>query len=332
SSKSLRRENGPNRSMSAPSGNKTATTNNQPWLQQQMTDEPSLMMEDPAPLSNELQDSVMIPDTNLFGDQATTFGLSDDDIMSSFTTFTAKLGDSLAKSPAATLYAQQYFGGNTPESMMERPKMHVQTSVPSLSPPSLERSPTTSSDSMSPSPWIPWMSLEQSLLGNSQDQQQQQQQPPIFVNEPTTSQQNNSMTISLQQVYPSGMGMGVGMQPGFSAQSMTEPQMIYPQDMFAAPISAVVSPNKIQQQQSDTWNQYMQYLLYQQQGLAFTSDPQQAQQQQQQGQFAAGQQAYLEQSQMGSQPYPLRDPHWQATMMTMMMNPNPALYSVNNGL
>ncbi|KAI1296279.1 hypothetical protein EDD11_007426 [Mortierella claussenii] len=314
------------------SDNKNNNHGNQPWLQSNITEEPNAMA-DPLSFSERLQEDCMMDmaptDTSLFGGQASTFGLSDDDLMSSFTTFTARLGDSLmARSPGAIKNHDQqlqqraglvsYDGhGN---SALKRPKMQLQTSVPSLSPSSLERSPTTSSESLSPSLWMPWTSLDQGLMGSSNInniqtqshplQQQQQQQP--FFGVPPTTQHNGAAMINLQQVYPD-----------------ISSQMAYPQNLFIAQpdgVDGLPYPTnaKLQMQQSETWNQYMQYLLYQQ-GLT-PSDPTQQQQfsqeracpqnphQQPQLQMVQPQQQQ-QQYQQGAV-----DPHWQATMMAMMMD------------
>ncbi|KAI7832246.1 hypothetical protein BC939DRAFT_99397 [Gamsiella multidivaricata] len=306
-----RRENAPSRAMSAPSESEgapqtTFQTNDsnmqtQSWLQSQMTDEPRMMVDEPMELPDGLQDSIMgmtSMDSNLFGDQASTFGLSDHDIMSSFTSFTAKLGDTLlARNDPA-------FGG---VSEQDGSRMRLQfmgangtTSVPSLSPTSMERSPTIASESLSPSPWMPWVSSDQSLMAETQKQQQ------AF-----GLQAGSQVSAEPQHVVlpMQSQSMYAGVHQTFLAS--TDSQMGEPQPMYTQGISTEAGKLPLQQQQMETWNQYMQYLLYQQeQGPLQQQYPHQ----------------FPQQAQVTQQTYQQSmDPHWQATMMTMMMDQNPTM-------
>ncbi|KAF9185566.1 hypothetical protein BGZ49_004280 [Haplosporangium sp. Z 27] len=287
--------------MSAPTENSLKFTTNtsgidsQSLLNLQMTEEPDSMVVDNS--SAEFQQG-MSP-VGLFGEQASTFGLSDDDLMSSFTTFTAKLGDSiLAKSP---LYAPKH-GGILDNGNHTMDHDHLKQSIPSLSPPSKELSPTTSNGSPSNSPWMSW-----TTEGQRFNVQQSFGAP------------RPGMAVDMQQVY-------TGIQPSFTTspqQNSINLQTGYPQNLFAQRGGAEVPEDKqyqpYQHHQVDTWNQYMQYLLHQQE-LGLQLPDQNVSQ-------PLGQ--YSQQIQVAPQIYqqPL-DPHWQATMMTMMMNQNSGVSSI----
>ncbi|KAG0008638.1 hypothetical protein BGZ80_003223 [Entomortierella chlamydospora] len=169
-----KKENARSRAMSAPSEGSAAmdstTMNNeidnqsQSWLNLQMTEEPCMGVDNTA---TEFQQSIPPVGVELFGEQVSTFGLSDDDLMSSFTTFTAKLGDSLlAKSP---LYAPRP-GGILDNDTQTMEYDHLKQSIPSLSPPSDERSPATSNESPSNSPWMPWVAGHDLVTGPQSQQ------------------------------------------------------------------------------------------------------------------------------------------------------------------
>ncbi|KAF9307710.1 hypothetical protein BG003_000337, partial [Podila horticola] len=101
--------------------------------------------------------------------QSATWGLSDDEIMSSFTTFTAKLGDTLLARDGAT-NTNKADGNNTNSNsdigFIKPEAIQIQTNVPVLSP-TLGHSPTTSTESDSPSPWTPWIPLNNSNSNNN---------------------------------------------------------------------------------------------------------------------------------------------------------------------
>jgi len=279
------------------------------WIQPQLTDEPSMIVTDAVPPPQSLQTEPMniSTDTDIFEERASTFGLSDDDIMSSFTTFTAKLGDSLLPRPdpytghAPAFGAISETGGQLAHGQFATP---IQSGAPSLSPPTIG-SPTTSNESQSPSPWMPWMSLEQNLLAH---------QKPVFGSQPSSQplgpSQHSVPPMALNPMYS-------GVQQSFSMstdQQIVEPHLLYQQGLFAPLGGPTNAGSKQGPLQADTWNQYMQYLLYQQEQDLQSSNPNIALQQQQ----------YSQQVQVSQPPYQqsLLDPHWQATMMTMMMDPN----------
>ncbi|KAF9936849.1 hypothetical protein BGZ65_001990 [Modicella reniformis] len=311
--KNSRREKLPSRTMSAPPEHKpvfqvnessnSGNIQGQPWVRSQLTDEPSMIAGDTTLLQG-LQGGITdmtSMDTDLFGEQASTFGLSDDDLMSSFTTFTAKLGDSfLIKPNSAASYAPTL--GNVPEyddhiGPHGQLSTRLQSCAPSMTSPTMG-SPTASNESQSPSPWMPWMSPEQGLLARSQG--------PKSAVEIQPQTQYSVVPLVLHQGYP-------GVQQLFPVS--TEQQVVgshfdYQQGgLFAPSAEASNTRGKQQQQQSDTWNQYMQYLFYQQALDLQSSDP-----------SVVPRQHYSQQPQM-SPP----DPHWQATMMTMMIAQNPTL-------
>lgn len=243
-------------------------------------------------------------DTGMFEEQPSTFGLSDHDIMSSFTTFTARLGDSLLPKLEPPNRVPTF--GAISEGLTTHTRLvtQIQSGVPSLSPPTIG-SPTTSNESQSPSPWMPWMSPEQSLLASHK---------AVFESlpssQPLPQSQNGMAPMVLHQMYP-------GLQQSFpvsTEQQVVGSHLLYQQGLFAPSGGATNAGSKQGQLQSGTWNQYMQYLLYQQQLGFQPSDSSLALQQQQ----------YSQQPQVSQQPYQqsLPDPHWQATMMTMMMDSN----------
>ncbi|KAF9351846.1 hypothetical protein BGX26_010212 [Mortierella sp. AD094] len=304
------KENARSRAMSAPSEGSIAmdfTTmsseidnQSQSWLDLQMTEEPCMGVDN---TTAEFQQSMPPVGVELFGEQVSTFGLSDDDLMSSFTTFTAKLGDSLlAKSP---LYAPK-LGGVLDNDTQTMEHDHLKQGMPSLTPPSNQRSPTTSNESPSNSPWMPWVAGHDLETGSQP--QRDDVQLSFGTHQPS---QQSMMALNMQRVYP-------GMQPTFTPSnqpSLLNTQAVYQQSLFAQGSGAGVSGDKYQQpyhhQQVDTWNQYMQYLLYQQE-LGLQPTDQSASHQLQQ---------YSQQPQVSAQQYQQSlDPHWQATMMTMMMD------------
>ncbi|KAF9161156.1 hypothetical protein BGX21_008081 [Mortierella sp. AD011] len=297
------------RAMSAPSEGSAAMDStimnseidnqSQSWLNLQMTEEPCMGIDNTA---TEFQQSIPPVGVELFGEQVSTFGLSDDDLMSSFTTFTAKLGDSLlAKSP---LYAPKS-GGILDNDTQTMEHDHLKQSIPSLSPPSDERSPATSNESPSNSPWMPWVAGHDLVTGPQS--QQHDVQLSFGVHQPS---QQSMVTLNMQRVYP-------GVQPTFTPSnqpSLLNTQAVYSQTPFSQGNGVGVYGDKSQQpnhrHQADTWSQYMQYLLYQQElGLQPTD------------QSASHQLQQYPQPQVSAQQYQQSlDPHWQATMMTMMMD------------
>ncbi|KAF8920960.1 hypothetical protein BGZ58_004189, partial [Dissophora ornata] len=338
-----RRKNGPSRAMSAPSDTRIAgdaciarvqNILDQHWPHSQMTVEPDMMIDTAATLPEELQEGMMdmtSVDAGLFGEQASTFGLSDDDLMSSFTTFTAKLGDSLlANNDSSLNHNAVNFGGATESAALnterDQPRMlQPLTNAPSLSPPSLamEQSPTISNESQSPPSWMPWTSMEASLLAGPSNQQQSfgvqagtRPGPPL--------QQLGVMHVDLQQMYPS---VAQTYSASVDQQLAGPPPICTPGGIFAL-------GDKQNQQQNHTWSQYMQYLLYQEQGVQL-SDQGIVQQQRQNYPQLQQQQPYTLQQQLGpqqqqqqqQQQQPL-DPHLQATMMAMMMDQNSNIQSI----
>ncbi|KAG0312955.1 hypothetical protein BGZ99_009172 [Dissophora globulifera] len=294
--------------------------NNQQWLQSQLTEEPDMMMDDiSTPRGNTLIMTSM--DANLFSEPMSTFGLSDDDLMSSFTTFTAKLGDSLWAQSEMSLNQPMNLGAMSEDSdstsTTAHPRMQLQTNLPSLSPPSLKYSPTasTASPSLSPSPWMPWTTIDRTIMEDPV-----QKQPMLF--DVLVSSQPQSqlgvMPMAQQQIYP---GISTAF-PASCGQQPVDSHLPYPVE-----VSVAQAGLGDKQQQSDTWSQYMQYLLYQQElgvqpvTAAMAQQFPQQRQQQTLPQPQAQLQPQLSQSHAPSQQYyQAPDPHWQATMMTMMMD------------
>ncbi|KAG0378950.1 hypothetical protein BGX24_002283 [Mortierella sp. AD032] len=346
--------------------------------------------------------------------QDTTFGLlSDDDLMSSFTIFAAKLGDSLLArdnfihergGPSSHQPQPSYGYNNTFDSTVvhnqqgsnNRSGVQLQTQEPPLEMMMVDTalptlSPTASNESQSSSPWIPWHSgrgngQEQDLVANSfrgggavavhpfaqaaqpatallppqphqgashvsisslvtnpQQQQQQQAYQTMFTKDP----RDQSLHYHHHPSAASAFGLGV--------QSV----QIHPQAGFGGGVAGMCqgsSGSNVGEKQVEAWNQYVQYLLHQQE-MAFNvgdtlspphQHPQQHPQQnvqqvlfgqQQQQQVGAGL-SYMNSDGPGPGPGPGHpthpdatqnqppsiqpmDPHWQATMMTMMMEKNP---------
>ncbi|KAG0200647.1 hypothetical protein BGX33_010880 [Mortierella sp. NVP41] len=297
--------------------------------------------------------------------QDMTFGLSDDDLMSSFTTFTAKLGDSLLAReiprfggiiPGGPATGAPNIGVMSPDfntfshnsnvtARQEQPleMMMVDTASPTLS-------PTASCESQSPSPWMPWRAGEQDLVagphrttmavhpfaqaqaqGRDQVQGQVAQQATEVILPPPQQHQPillSSLVVTIQQPYPS-LSPKDHRDPSVHQAYGLDPQsvQIQPQGGLGGPGAA--GGSYLGEKQVEAWNQYMQYLLHQQE-LAYThnqADPLLSQQQQIPfGQPPAGPGL----SYVASPPPPpvssqmvAMDPHWQATMMTMMMGQNP---------
>ncbi|KAG0277920.1 hypothetical protein BGZ96_002650, partial [Linnemannia gamsii] len=345
--------------------------------------------------------------------QDTTFGLSDDDLMSSFTIFTAKLGDSLlvrdvsriggmAVQGAAPLgYNNSIFTGSnihvsqqdnnnrmtvaaaTEAAVQELPleMMMVDTALPTLS-------PTASSESQSPSPWIPWHgagapvggSYEKDLVANSLQgtvgpmtvhpfAQAQHPvaatlfppQPPPPAGEQPHAPMSSLVMPQQQQVYSSLLPKDPRDQvppqhypsPSFVFGSNIQSVQIHPQGCFGTDVHAegagagAGARSQVGEKQVGAWNQYVQYLLHQQefadhrhnqQGPPFIP-PQHGQHlQQQQPQHQVQQDPFPQQQpsdadmSLASPPPPQNatmDPHWQATMMTMMMDQNPTREAIH---
>lgn len=342
--------------------------------------------------------------------QDTTFGLSDDDLMSSFTIFTAKLGDSLlvrdvsrlggmAVQGAAPLrYNNRKFAGSnihvsqqdnnsrmtvaaaTEAAVQEQPleMMMVDTALPTLS-------PTASSESQSPSPWIPWHGAgapvggiyEKDLMANSLQGTAgpmtvhpfAQAQHPVAATSfppqplPPAGQQPHAPMSSLvmpqqQQVYssllpkdPRDQGpLQHYLSPSFALGSNIQSGQIHPQGRFGIGGHAEGAGTHVGEKQVGAWNQYVQYLLHQpefadhyhnQQERPFIP-PQHGQnlQQQQHPQHHVQQDPFSQQQQLpgagmsfeSPSPPPQNatmDPHWQAMMMTMMMDQNPTREAIH---
>ncbi|KAK3824067.1 MAG: hypothetical protein J3R72DRAFT_458546 [Linnemannia gamsii] len=349
--------------------------------------------------------------------QDTTFGLlSDDDLMSSFTIFAAKLGDSLlardnfvherggpsSHQPQPSYGYNNTFGSTVVHNQQDsnnRSGVQLQTQEPPLEMMMVDTalptlSPTASNESQSSSPWIPWHSgrgngQEQDLVANSlrgggavavhpfaqaaqpatallppqppqgashvsisslvtnPQQQQQQQQQQAYQTMFTKDPRDQSLHYHHHPSAASAFGLGV--------QSV----QIHPQAGFGGGVAGMSQGSggsNVGEKQVEAWNQYVQYLLHQQE-MAFNvgntlspphQHPQQHQQQnvqqvlfgqQQQQQVGAGL-SYMNSDGPGPGPGPghpthpdatqnqlpstqTMDPHWQATMMTMMMDKNP---------
>ncbi|KAG0243982.1 hypothetical protein BGX31_010017 [Mortierella sp. GBA43] len=323
--KNSRRDIVPSRAMSAPSESKvpsltrdfsnSVSPQGQLWAQPQLTGEPTMIMAD-ATLSQGLQGDIMNAtsmEAGLFGEQATTFGLSDDDLMSSFTTFTAKLGDSLLPKTEPPTDCVPVFGGISQGRGHLAPHgqlpAQIQSSVPSLSPPTMG-SPTASNESQSPSPWMSWISPEQSLLAGNGHK-------TLYAAQPALQPQPQPQPLQPSQpmmMHPMALPAYSGAQQPFSMSTdprLVESHMLYQQGLFTPAGGATAAGGK--PLPAGTWNQYMQYLMYQQDTGIQPSNPAIVLQQQYSRQPQASQQSY--------QQAPL-DPHWQATMMTMMMDSN----------
>ncbi|KAF9545479.1 hypothetical protein EC957_010894 [Mortierella hygrophila] len=336
----------------------------------------------------------------------TTFGLSDDDIMSSFTDFTAKLGDSLlargvpryggmggtttGATSANTVPpppGHNSFGINANQQdsnsrvaaavavrgVPQEPPLEmmvVDTVLPILS-------PTASSESQSPSPWIPWHgpsaherhdSVANSLSGATGPssmavhpfaQAQTQAQHPVATTilSPSQAQQHGPMsTLAMsqqqrpdQQSYPSLFSKdprNQGPQNSSAFGVDVHSVQIHPQGGFGLSEHGVQGGggSYLAEKQVEAWNQYLQYLLHQQefsdqnfqnQGnnpLIPAEHGQQLQPHVQQNPFIQQQQqtggAVLS---IASSPQSsvTMDPHWQATMMTMMLDQNPTREAIH---
>lgn len=352
----------------------------------------------------------MVIDSEEQGQHDTTFGLSDDDIMSSFTIFTAKLGDSLLArdvprfggmgntAPGATSAAAvppplpsgySSFGVNvnqqdnnsrvvataaTAGGVLQEPPlemMMVDTALPTLS-------PTASSESQSPSPWIPWHGSntheQHDLVPNSlsratgpgpmtvhpfaQAQTHAQHSVATTILSPPQAQQHvpmSSLVMSQQQQprhhsYPSlfpkdprNQGPQNSAAFGMDVQSVE----IHPQGGFSLGGQGVQGGgggSYVGEKQVEAWNQYVQYLLHQQE---FSDNQLQNQgdnpmipaQHGQHLQHHVQLDPFVQQQQQvagasisfASPPQPSLtvDPHWQATMMTMMMDQNPTREAIH---
>ena len=342
------------------------------------------------------------------GQYDTTFGLSDDDLMSSFTIFTAKLSDSLlardvsrfggmdgtasgAASAAAVPPPPGYnsFGVNVSQQdnnsrvaaaaaaaggVLQEPPlemMMVDTALPTLS-------PTASSESQSPSPWIPWHGpstheqhdfVAKSLSGASGPgpmtvhpfaQAQAQAQYPVattILSPPQAHQHVPMSTLVMsqqqqphQQSYPSLFPKDPRNQVpqnssafGLDVQSV----QIHPQGGFGLGGQGVQGGgggSYVGEKQVEAWNQYVQYLLHQQEFADHQlqnqgNNPLISAQHGQQLQHHVQQDPFVQQQQQADdaslsfasppQPNATMDPHWQATMMTMMMDQNPTREAIH---
>ncbi|KAG9069554.1 hypothetical protein KI688_010458 [Linnemannia hyalina] len=337
----------------------------------------------------------------------TTFGLSDDDIMSSFTDFTAKLGDSLLARGVPRFWdmggtttgaasadtvpppppgynsfginvnqhdsnnrvAAAAVGGVPQEPPLEM--MMVDTVLPTLS-------PTASSESQSPSPWIPWHGLStherhdsvaNSLSGATgpgpmavhpfaQAQTQAQHTVATTNLSPSQAQQHGPMStlVMSQQQQPDQLSYPSLFSKDSRNQGPRNPStfgvdvhsvQIHPQGGFGLGEQGVQGGgggSYMGEKQVEAWNQYLQYLLhlqefsehhFQNQGnnpLIPAEHGQQIQQHIQQDPFIQQQQqtggAVLS---IASSPQSsvMMDPHWQATMMTMMLDQNPTREAIH---
>lgn len=153
-----------------------------------------LALENSSPRTTERRQSessnVVAGDAASDGLLPSSWGLSDDDLMASLSSFTAKLGDSLLAEQRQlqdfdvqdhnlnhnhnhsqnqgvnrnhpNLLSEQI--GGTPVTTLGLFTPALGPPMPIFSPPSLEQSPTTSIESLSPSPWVPWLHGHDPLL------------------------------------------------------------------------------------------------------------------------------------------------------------------------
>ncbi|KAG0029905.1 hypothetical protein BGZ81_003294 [Podila clonocystis] len=286
--------------------------------------------------------------------QAATWGLSDDEIMSSFTTFTAKLSDTLLARDGTTNIAERNSNTNTNINTNSntdvgfiKPEATIKTqTVPVLSP-TMGHSPTTSAESDSPSPWTPWMSLNNNNSNNNNNSSNSNNTHDPTNNVDVT-QQNNRPGIQESQLFAQ-----TSVFPAFPQDLVlptnSDSQMLLKQQQQQQP-QQPQQPQPQQQallhsqpQQTQAWNQYMQYLLHQQ-GQEGSIGLQIQQQQLLYGQVRFAQPTNLNPNPNLnpnsnpnpnlSPPFPSQasgagqgvDPHWQATMMAMMME-DPTLES-----
>ncbi|KAF9127781.1 hypothetical protein BGX30_014640 [Mortierella sp. GBA39] len=337
------------------------------------------------------------------GQHDTTFGLSDDDIMSSFTDFTAKLGDSLlargvprfggmggTTTGAASadtvpppppgynsfgINANQQDGNNRVAAVAVRgvpqepplEMMIVDTVLPTLS-------PTASSESQSPSPWIPWHgpstherhdSVANSLSGATgpgpmtvhpfaQAQAQAQHPVAMTILSPSQAQQHGPMSTLVmsqqqqpdQQSYPSLFSKDpLNQGPQNSAFGVyVHSVQIHPQEGFGHGEQGVQGGgggSYVREKQVEAWNQYLQYLLHLQEfsDHHFQNQGNNPLIPAEHGQHHVQQNPFIQQQQQtggadlsiasSSQPSAVMDPHWQATMMTMMLDQNPTREAIH---
>ncbi|GJJ72375.1 hypothetical protein EMPS_04732 [Entomortierella parvispora] len=228
-----------------------------------------------------------------------SWGLSDDDLMASLSSFTAKLGDSLLaeqrqlqdfdvqdhNSNHTHNHSQnQSVNRNYPNlpseqiggvsvTMMGLSTPALAPPMPIFSPPSLAQSPTTSTESLSPSPWMPW----------------------LHDNDPLLQRIANSETIQPALLPTSTSTYSQGLLIQNDGLSM-------PTKQFGAPDG----------------NPYMQYL--------------QTVQPLQQGAQPATLTGYAQPTMAASNHQTtFVDPQWQATMMAMMMGQGPVLEPRHGG-
>ncbi|KAG0043295.1 hypothetical protein BGZ83_011623 [Gryganskiella cystojenkinii] len=274
-----------------------------------------------------------------------SWGLSDDDLMASLSSFTAKLGDSLLAEQRQQLHGTDSlqnhnhnhnhnhnnsasYTSNTLTQDKTRKNLHQNQNtslqsqniggvpvtafdaslglgsssssqssssaaclgstpqIPVFSPPSLtERSPTTSTESLSPSPWMPWLAHEHDPL--------------------LQRISNNPETI-----YPALMetSMAPAAHQGLLIQDSNN--------------NEAYIPTKLQLLSRTGGNPYMQYL----QAIHPSQSQPQVEPQAQQQQVPTQVTGYVQPSMTMSSHQPAYvDPQWQATMMAMMMDQNPVL-------
>lgn len=352
-------------------------------------------------------DDPMLIEAEEQGQQDTTFGLSDDDIMSSFTIFTAKLGDSLLardvprfgevgdSAPGAASAAAvppppppgyNSFGVNVNQQdnssrvalaagrgILQEPPlemMMVDTALPTLS-------PTASSESQSPSPWIPWRGPnaheQHDLMTNSLSgptvpgpkavhpfaQAHTQAQHPVATTiiSPPQAQHVPISTLVMPQRQQRRQHSYPGLFPkdprnqdpqnsaafGLDVQSVH----MHPQRGFGLGGQGVQGGgggSYVDEKQVEAWNQYVQYLLHQQELADHQlqnegNNPMIPAQHGQHLQQHVQQDPFVQQQQQAGganmafasppQPNATMDPHWQATMMTMMMDQNPTREAIH---
>ncbi|KAF9563778.1 hypothetical protein EC968_004721 [Mortierella alpina] len=162
-------------------------------------------------------------------DRPSTFGLSDEDLMTSFTTFTDRLSDSLL----CTTGAPEDHGGYS-RSLSQRQDW---VNAASLSPPSMEKSPVTPDDPLSRPAWTPLMPCMSYPTSA--------QQLPTVASVPSQEPQN-----SIPMAQPSIYAKGDPAAHCFQAQAPA-----------AQDASGSYLPLRLEDQATAAWNHYVKYLM-----------------------------------------------------------------------
>lgn len=176
-------------------------------------------------------------------DRPSTFGLSDDDLMTSFTTFTDRFSDSLLSRSGAS---EDH--GNNSHSMHQRQDWD---SASSLSPPSIEKSPVTPDD---PRSRLAWTSLMPSL------------------SYPASAQQL-PMALPMSSPEPQ-QGLPIA-QPSIYAKDESATHCFQSQAPAAQEVFGSYGPLKQEDQATAAWNHYVKYLMCSQEPWDQSSLPEQ---------------------------------------------------------